>query len=376
LLGGEAPLSPPDPARRVTCRTAVIRGAAVALVIGVAFVGANVRAQSVPSGAPRPEDVPYVRLYDMPRDRFEVIINQGDGQAFAALARDPTLSRPDVFRGGRAEAAYRAQRPLLGWLVWATSLGNPDAVPELLVAWAVIGFVCLAAAATAFACWTRRSPARALAVLLIPGALITLDWTGPEALGAAAAITGVGLWRRERPPLAIVAALFVAAGLCRETMLVLPLALAVSELVARRGTIRRWLALLAAPVTFAAWVLVVHSRLDAWPTDARRGRLSLPLAGLLDAAPGWRAVDIGCAVVGLALVVAALLRQRRSEESWLVAAHLPLALCLGAAVWAQFEDFSRVLLPLYALAVLAILPADATRPGQASNIRSPGCGNL
>lgn len=167
--------------------------------------------------------VPYVRLYDHPETQLEAILNQGDGQAFAALAQDPLLRRPDVFRAGTAEAAYRAQRPLFGWAAWALSAGQADLVPLVLLLLSVVGFASLGAVVA----WqlVRRSASViwALLVLLSPGAMITLDWAGPEALGTAAALLGFALWRSGRSLPAVLA--LVAAGLLRESLLLVPLAM-------------------------------------------------------------------------------------------------------------------------------------------------------
>lgn len=329
------------------------------MLLGTAFVVANVQGATVPSGPAPSDGVPYVRLYDHPENALEVIVNQGDGQAFAALAQDPTLSRPEVFRGGAPEAAYRAQRPLLGWLAGLSSLGQADLVPAALVGWAVLGFALLGASATLLAVERGREPRYAALVLLLPGALITLDWTGPEALGLAAALVGLVTWRRADPPLLLTGLLFTLAGLSRETLLLIPLVLLARELTTSTRSPRRLAALAVAPVTLAAWIVLVHARLDAWPTDARQDRLSAPFVGLSDAVGGWGAVDAAFAAVAVVLVVAVLMRRPRSDEALIVAAHAVFALCLGAAVWARVEDFGRVLLPLYALAILGLLPARA-----------------
>lgn len=66
-------------------------------------------------------------------DPLELLLVQSDGEAFASLARDPTLARPEVFRTD-AEAAYRAQRPLVPYAAWALSLGRTGWVPPALAA--------------------------------------------------------------------------------------------------------------------------------------------------------------------------------------------------------------------------------------------------
>src|SRR5581483_8604185 len=50
----------------------------------------------------------YVRFALQPRTPLEKMIAAGDGQAFLAIARDPTVRHPEVFMDGPGEAAYRA----------------------------------------------------------------------------------------------------------------------------------------------------------------------------------------------------------------------------------------------------------------------------
>src|SRR5205085_423283 len=64
----------------------------------------------------------YTRFANHPTTGLEKMAATGDGQAFEAVGRDPTLSDPDVFTTGRGDYAYRAQRPLLGWIGWLGTL--------------------------------------------------------------------------------------------------------------------------------------------------------------------------------------------------------------------------------------------------------------
>lgn len=331
--------------------------ALVSVLLGTVFAVANVRNQDL---SYTDRGVPYVRLYEQPTTRFEVLLNLGDGQAFAALAQDPLLRRPEVFRAGTAEAAYRAQRPLLGWTAWGLSAGRAGAVPPALVALSVAGFVALASTAAALLVRRGASALWALFVVLWPGTLMTLSWTGPEGLGTAAALAGFGLWQTERRRWAIVA--LVAAALLRESLLLVPLAIAAHALVVGRRPIRTIAPLALPVVAYAAWVGIVWLRLDALPSDAGRGRLAAPLAGLADAASAWSSADIACAVVLGALGTAALVLGRRDAAGWVAGAFTLASLVFGAEVWARFEDFGRVLLPIVAFGVLVIVPLVVRRP--------------
>ena len=324
----------------------------IGLVLGSAFVIANIRAidPSVESSG-----VPYVRLYDHPDNRLEVIVNQGDGQAFAALAQDPLLRRPNVFRAGPAEAAYRAQRPLLGWITWALSGGQAAVVPLVLVLLSLVGFALLGAV-TASLLEDRGAPGElGLLVLLTPGALVTLDWTGPECIATAAAMIGLGLWGCHRHRWAVSA--LVAAVLFRESLLVVPVAIAAHALIVDR---RPWRVLSPLTVPFLAyvgWLAAVWLRLDALPSDAGRGRLAAPFAGMVDAASGWGAADIVCATLILGVGIAAAVVGRRDPAGWVAGGFVLAALFFGADVWARLEDFSRVLLPVVSFSAVVLLPS-------------------
>jgi hypothetical protein len=58
-------------------------------------------------------------------------------------------------------------------------------------------------------------------------------------------------------------------------------------------------------------------------------------------------------LVGIALVVLAVLRDRGSVLTWIALAFVPLATLLGPHVW--LTEFYRVLLPMYAFAFIAAL---------------------
>lgn len=127
----------PRAARRSVRRTPIVVGCCAAtLALGVlAFLA---------TGADRQAPVvrrAYVRSFNgrALTNPFEIMAVQSDGQAYVALARDPLLRRPEEFPT-RAEAAYRAQRPLLPWLAWASALGRPGLVPATLAVWQVLAF--------------------------------------------------------------------------------------------------------------------------------------------------------------------------------------------------------------------------------------------
>lgn len=327
-------------------------------LLATVFVGLNL-ARADPD-LRQDDGVPYVALYADPDTPAELLVNQGDGQAFAALAQDPTLSRPDAFLAGSGEAAYRAQRPALGWIVWISSGGQAPAVPVLLFVWAVIGAAVLVLSARLLLA-DRGGPApAALAALFLPGSLIDLDWSGPEAIGTGIALIGVWRWQRNDTFGAV--GLLTAAAFFRESLILVAAGLFLHEIITHRRPTPRALRLVVVPVLLGVWWLVIRWRLDAWPTEAGEGRLSLPSRGLGEALSGWVAGDWMAAIMLVAGFGVALLRspsgRLRSDPLWCIAAlHAAFAVTMGQDVWKRWEDFGRPLLPLYVtVLVLALTP--------------------
>lgn len=308
----------------------------------------------------------YVDTYDPPTSPVEVALNAGDGQAFAALASDPALRRGDAFYSGSAEAAYRAQRPLPGWIAWALSAGRPAGVPSVLGVIAVVGVGLLVAAGASLALAEERDPRLLLLLVAVPGVVADLRWLCPDVFGAGLALFGLVWWRRSSRATWPAVACFTLAGLTRETLLIVPLVVGL-DAMRHREPLRRLLALAVAPGALAAWLVVVHGRFGAWPTDAGQGRLSLPFTGIAGGLARGNVRDDFALALLATLVVVALRRLRSAGETLttsLVLGHIALASVLGPLVWGRAFDFTRVLLPLVVLAVVACLPraSDATEP--------------
>lgn len=298
-------------------------------------------------------------VYTPPHSRAQAILNEHDGQHFAALAMDPTLSRPQVF-GSAAEEAYRASRPLLGWLAWAGSAGRGGAVEWVLVVLSAVGTAVLVAGTGALARVLGRETTWLLAAVVLPGAVVQLGWAGlDDSLAAGLVIGGLACWLQDRRRLAI--GLLCLAMLCRETNGLIVVAIAAGEVVA--GHWRRAPALLAPLGTYVAWLAVVHARLGAWPGDAGERRLALPWSGLGAAVSSWGVLDVAVLLLGIVLAVLALIRRPPASIVWLVALSAGFALVMGDNVWMRWEDFSRVLLPMYAVAFAVALPRSTLTPG-------------
>ncbi len=350
-----------DP-RRAVVLTALVAAAFVALVAWSWF---GVAATVPDRPGPRGETLSAV--YDPPTRPVEAALNARDGQVFATVAVDPAVRRPELIRGGPGEQAYRYQRPLLGWVGWAASGGQAALAPWSLVVACALSVVALVAVAAATIARLGGPPLAALVLLVTPGVLADITFVGPEALGTALLLVGLGAWRRgdRRAALAAVAA-FAAAGLCRETLLLVPAALAAREVWAGRYRPAGALAASAAP--YLAWVLALRVVVGSWPVGTVDGRLSpVPFAGMASQVGGWPPGEAAAIALTLGLGVAGLVWGRDPLLRTAVAAQLPLVVLMGGPVWGRSADVGRVLLPFAALGLVALAGRGSGRPG-----RGPG----
>jgi len=330
--------------------SALVMGGVAAVFAGAVLVGEL--------AAQRPDCCDGVRpvasIYGNNLNRMERLLVTGDGQVFAALAQDPLLSRPEVF-GSRSELSYRAQRPALGYATWIVSLGQPDGTGAALLLLAVLG--CGAATAVGALLLEDRGAAPYWALGILFAGLESINELTPEL--AAFALFGLGLrmWTRDRRLAA--ALLFVLAVATRETMLVGVAGVAAWELLQHRGQRARLAqaAPLAVPFAcYAAWACVLRLRTGAFPTEAAGNRAGVPGAGIVTAlrtSPEAGIVVVGGALA-VALCIAAWALARSDPLTWIATAYLAFAPTMAPVVWGTNAGFSRVLLPLYGSAVIAV----------------------
>lgn len=335
------------------------RRAIIALfVLGTALAGAWVALLGYAASRHAPAAVGaftvdyHQRVLD---DPLEILLVQSDGQAFATLARDPLLRRPESFRTD-AEAAYRAQRPLLGWLGSIGSLGRSGWVPPVLAIVSCAGAGAAAAAAGQLLRHRGRSPLWGIFVVFLPGTAVTLGYLGPEPLVLALALWGLVLWERDRHGAAVALLSFAVLG--RETAILVVAGLLLIEVARERW---RLVTLLTLPgITLLSWYTVVRLRIGAWPWDGGEGRIGMPLVGLGQAVRAGRfdtATELLQLVLPVLAFIAALVIGRTDPLVVVVAAHAAFATMLGHTVWELHDYYSRVLLPLYAIAIIVVLGA-------------------
>jgi hypothetical protein len=310
---------------------------------------------------PPPAEHIFVTTYDPPANRLETVITVADGQAWAALAQDPTFSRPEVFTDGPDEFVYRAQRPLFGLLVWAASGGQPGAVPVALLVLTCMGVGALAFASTLLADQLGRIRRYAWVTVLLPGSLLIVVILGPEPFAVALAVLGVHWWLENprRTVLAVVA--LGAAVMTRDTLVLVPVAIAAWELVRNRVPVRRVLPLAVPPLVYAAWAVVLRIRWGYWPNQSSglRGRLDLPFRGWIAAASDVELVRTGSFVLAAVLLALALVRHRESVLTWIAVAFALSTIFYGVDILAT-ESY-RPLLAMYVFALIAVLPQDRSR---------------
>lgn len=316
------------------------------LIFGLVAASYVLLILSVPSELPPLET--WTTVFDQPDSRAERLVAQMDGQAFAQHATDPLLSDfTDGYKGDQPIAAYRAARPLQGWVNWVVSLGAQR--PLLAPAMMALGAACIASLAlvvSAVASATGRRVRQPLLLLVAsPAILATLRWPGLcEPLAAALALGGLAVWCKGRHVQGVV--LFTLAALTRETSLLVPLGLAL-VLVWDHRRLRPALHLAIPPLVYLLWLGAVRWRVGTFPSGS--AQMGAPLVGLIDAVPHWRwpewvtfAALLGCSAITWL-----------TGDRWLrgvVLAHVAFLAVVGELVWWFWWGFGRVTLPIFLLA--------------------------
>jgi hypothetical protein len=285
-----------------------------------------------------------------------------DGQFYAALATDPLLLRRSTPRV-LDDPSYRAGRVALPLAAWLLALGHPGAAIwcYLFLCWT--GTLALVAVVAWWLEGHGLSPWWATLLAASGGTVTAVFRSTPD--GAAVSLALLALVAKERRPPAVAASLFCLAVLTRETMFLAALAAAGAE--ARERHWRRAVLYAALPAaSFLAWRAVVAWRLSG-PLLSGGGNLGAPLGwlpGKAEALASGRLGLLGVEVwgmlgVGVALVAGFLLLRTRPEGalelSFLLFAGL--ALLLSQSVYADAYAYTRILLPVPALALMVAVRA-------------------
>lgn len=302
-----------------------------------------------------------------PESRAEIVVARLDGTFFAEMAMDPSYGRlVESLDHDAPLAAYRASRPVTGWLAWILSLGGHRSLvaPALIL----ITVVALGAAAYAISCLGHARGARRsvpLAMLALPGVIIALFAPGLcDPLAAAFGVSALAALDRGHRKSGIL--LLVLAVLSRETLLLLAVGIAVVDLM----TDREWRALYIAGLpaaAYATWIIGLRGMVGAWPVGPGGDQLAIPPSGLLDAVPLWTSLEVLTVAVSGVLLTAAIVTPDRRIQG-IAVVHLGFVLLLSEMVWKVWWGFGRVLLPvqLLGLVYLMIPTGDASSPPRSS----------
>lgn len=305
-----------------------------------------------------------------------------DGVYAYAIALDPTAH--GVAHTLIDYPEYRYGRAGLGWLAWLLSFGQGSGVPRALMLIGLLGAAGGAFFASAVSTQLGWSAWGGLVVALNPGVIYGATSDTSEPLQALLMGAGLFLWfRRKLIPAALV---FVFLCLVKEQYAMVPLGLALWEVVkSRRNTAepdiaKRIALLVCAPIPLAVWWVYLHGIFGKWPFD-QPWLVAAPVLGWLDTM--HRAASMGVATaletqigtaslplliaVGLSFVLAAILALRLRT---------PLdCIFLGLVVIASVLSWWQLLFPKEMIRILAsqvaLVPAVLAGARQMRRARPP-----
>ncbi len=216
-----------------------------------------------------------------------------DGQFFYRLGTAPWSTAPTEHGVTFDLPALRNARWGYGALAFVASGGDPDLVPEALVALNVAAAVAVGAIGGGLAQASGRHAAWGVLFALWPGFAYSLSLDTSELVASAFALGGLLALRHRR--WAPSAGLLVAAVLTRDTTAVIPFGVAAAGAWAWWADRRRrpagsagdggpWLVVGAVPlVAFGTWQLLQRGRFGALPlTSSGDNNLAAPFGGLVD----------------------------------------------------------------------------------------------
>jgi hypothetical protein len=333
-----------------------------------------------------------------PHFRFGTLVEHYDGAYYYAIARDPFLL-------GKAhtlidQPAYRYGHPLHGWLAGLLSLGQARALPLALMLLSLVGLALGGWAISRLAVHFGRTAWGGLLAACSPGLLYAATVDTTETLGVALLALTLLAWVKGRYRLA--ALLIVAVCLDKEQYVVVPLGLAVWEIVdASRRRARpdrpaiKAVAVIAGLLVLSVWYLYVHSRLRAWPWTYQPGNFGKPFAGWWETFHFAHVLSVGSfeqsqigAITPPVLVAVAVIITLAAIKALRIRSPFDAPL-LGMAVITSMQGWRTLLYPhelirtpavalLFALAVLFAKPrrSEAERVGHghiaASRVDQPG----
>lgn len=311
----------------------------------------------------------FVEAGETPGDVHVFADSHGyDGQFFYRLALDP-FSRVASEHGVRLDnPSFRQQRIGYPLIVRALSMGQPGAVPWVMV---LVNFVALAALTwlgALIALHFGRPAWLGLAFVLYPGLAFSYVRDLAEILTAAWLLAGILSALRGRHLMA--ALLMSAAVATRETALLVPAAMGMVLLARFIGErdlrTHPWPLYLLPLATYLGIALWVGLNWGQPSISGGLGNLGVPLAGLFGfvqenirfAAPQQFMNMAAFALCMAALVAGALsFRAGRAGREWQLAwlLYAVLVLCLTRVIWLDYGEFLRAFTELWVLTIVLVL---------------------
>lgn len=281
--------------------------------------------------------------------------NEGhDGQLFYSIGLDPLAREAPAFLAPDESVSYRYRR--IGYPAAASLFGVLEGEP-LVVALALLTSVSASVAAGAVALIARhfdRTPWVAVAVVLNPGVWLSLRLLTADNLALAAGLLAILALVKGR--LVSTVALLAVAVLTKEVAALF--AIGVAGFLWFRGRQRSGaFVLVGALAPLMAWLTYLQSQIGSALDGS--GNVSLPLVGIIEAAPVWsdqRLRDnLWVALMVITLIIAAWSLVRVSALwRWLIAPWLVMALMSSKLVWGAGNNAIRTLAPLIVLTLLGL----------------------
>jgi hypothetical protein len=295
-----------------------------------------------------------------------------DGQFFYRLALDPANLHHTAF-GITMDQPYRYTRIGYPALTWLISLGQHQVVPVALVA---INVMAIAGMGVLGGLFARQSGRHALWGLLLPayfGLVTSLSRDTAEPLAAACLLGGMLAYRRRRPVLATV--LFAYGALTRETVLAVPVAIAIIRLtqLARRR-VRPGIddLIWVVPIAiFAGWQLVVLAATRKLPLFADGSRnIGAPFAAAthavlynfghittshLNQLDAWLLEFTALAILAVAALLSLRATTAPAHERLAFVLYLADVCVLTPTIWSSYVADFRSFIEVYLLALVILL---------------------
>lgn len=275
-----------------------------------------------------------------------------DGAQFYAIALDPWHPQQQAQYLDRPR--YRLQRPLFPIVSWvAHPTGGGPGLLWTMFGIGVLGIFLGGVATGALSATLRGPPLLALVFPLLPGVVLSLRITLPDALATALVLVAIVLSLRRHDRWAVAAA--VAAVLTKEpTFLVL----------AGFGLWRRdrtALALVGIPAAVAGiWAVWLFFNVPAGVDGGSLSDITLPFRGLVESVQYWATGDSPLALISVVAAVgvgvAALVRRGlRHPLGWAILVNIAWLAVLSKDVIGLERGGPRTTLPLLVLGLVALV---------------------